>query len=81
MLRNVKSGYNFGNDNATVSKLLLKDNLKLYGKKTLVHLFSGCDKLARQEYKLWRYGKVTMVIHLELCNRHNFQTAETWYAH
>lgn len=53
MLINVKYGYNFGNDKANVSTLLFMDDLKLYKKNALFHLFSECDKLAQQEYKLW----------------------------
>ena len=55
---------------------------RLCGKKseTVMHLVSGCPKLAQKQYK-GRHDNVARRVHWELCKKHELKCAEKWYEH
>ena len=48
--------------------------------ETVMHLVSGCPKLAQKQYKR-RHDNVARRVHWELCKKHGLESSDRWYEH
>ena len=48
--------------------------------ETISHLLTECTMLA-QQYRLWRYERVSVVADWVMCNQYGFPTGSKWYEH
>ena len=67
---------------AKIDKQPVSPKCRLCGKKseTVMHLVSGCPKLAQKQYKR-RHDNVARRVHWELCKKHGLKCSEKWYEH
>ena len=48
--------------------------------ETVMHLVSGCPKLAQKQYKR-RHDNVARRVHWELCKKHGLESSDRLYEH
>ena len=67
---------------AKIDKQPVSSKCRLCGTKeeTVMHLVSGCPKLAQKQYKR-RHDNVARRVHWELCKKHGLESSGRWYEH
>ena len=67
---------------AKIDKQPVSPNCRLCGttSETVMHLVSGCSKLAQKQYKR-RHDNVAKRVHWELCKKHGMKCTDKWYEH
>ena len=67
---------------AKIDKQPVSPKCRFCGKtsETVMHLVSGCSKLAQKQYKR-RHDNVARRVHWELCKKHGLKCSEKWYEH
>ena len=67
---------------AKIDKQPVSPKCRLCGTKeeTVMHLGSGCPKLAQKQYKI-RLDNVARRVHWELCKKHGLESSDSWYEH
>ena len=48
--------------------------------ESIVHIISGCSKLAHKEYKR-RHDSLRKIVHWKLARKCNFEAGDKWYEH
>ena len=67
---------------ANIDKQPVSPKCRLCGEKseTVMHLISGCKKLAGGQYKR-RHYKVAKRVHWKLCKKYGMKCSDKWYEH